>query len=145
MLVTTLREGINFNSAIQDRLNSLLVLQPSDDEEWTVWQTLKSDPGQAGLASVKEAVSRLQVVKSIGLPDTTFKAVSPKLLERYSKRAAVEEPFELRRHAVPLRATLMASFLHRRAEELTDHLVDLLIEIVHKMMPSRKVVSSITS
>ncbi len=109
------------------------MLQPSDEDEWTVWQNLKGDPGHAGLASVKEAVSRLQVVKSIGLPDTTFKAVSPKLLERYAKRAAVEEPFELRRHAIPLRATLMAAFLHRREEELTDHLVDLLIEIVHKM------------
>ena len=67
------------------------------------------------------------------LPADLFKTVYPKLLERYAKRAAVEEPFELRRHAVSLRATLMATFLHRREEELTDHLVDLLIETVNKM------------
>jgi TnpA family transposase len=45
----------------------------------------------------------------------------------------VEQPFELRRHAKPLRATLLASYLYRRNEELTDHLVDLLVETIHKM------------
>jgi TnpA family transposase len=45
----------------------------------------------------------------------------------------VEEPFELRRHAGPLRATLLAAYLHRRSEELTDHLVDLLLETMRKM------------
>jgi hypothetical protein len=117
-----------------ERLNALLQFQPSDnDGEWTVWQHLKSDPGKAGLESVKEAVTRLQIVREIGLPGDLFKSVSPKMLERYAKRAAVEEPFELRRHAAPLRATLMAVFLHRRTEDLTDHLVDLLVETVHKM------------
>lgn len=107
--------------------------QAEDEGTWTVWQTIKSDPGKAGLDSVKEAVARLQSVRGIGLPNDLFKAVSPKLLERYAKRTAVEEPFELRRHATSLRATLMAAFLHRRGEELTDHLVDLLVETVHKM------------
>lgn len=127
------RIGGLFDAALLKRLDSLLQLQPSDDGEWTVWQTLKSDPGKAGVESVKGAVSRLQIVKEIGLPNALFKEVSPKLLERYAKRAAVEEPFELRRHTTPLRATLMAVFLHRRTEELTDHLVDLLVETVHKM------------
>ena len=45
----------------------------------------------------------------------------------------MEEPFELRRHAGPLKTTLMAAFLHRRTEDLTDHLVELLVETVHKI------------
>ena len=125
--------GGSFDPSLIERLNSLLQLQPSEDGELTVWQTLKSDPGKAGLDCVKEAVDRLRTVRGIGLPDDLFKAVSPKLLERYAKRAAVEEPFELRRHVPALRTTLMATFLHRRGEELTDHLVDLLVETVHKM------------
>ena len=128
------RIGGSFDAALLERLNSLLQLQSSDgDGEWTIWQSLKSDPGRAGLESVKEAVARLQIVREIGLPRDLFKSVSPKILERYAKRAAVEEPFELRRQRVLLRATLMAVFLHRRTEELTDHLVDLLVETVHKM------------
>ena len=125
----------NLNSTTLGRLDSLLQLQHSmgDEAEWTAWQTLKSDPGKAGLESVKEAVARLRTVREIGMSDALFKSVSPKLLERYAKRAAVEEPFELRRHTDHLRVTLMAAFLHLRSEELTDHLVDLLVETVHKM------------
>lgn len=127
------RIGGSFDPSLIERLNSLLQLQSLEDGELTVWQTLKNDPGKAGLDSIKEAVTRLRTVRGIGLPDDLFKAVSPKLLERYAKRAAVEEPFELRRHVPALRTTLMAAFLHRRGEELTDHLVDLLVETVHKM------------
>ncbi len=123
------------DSATVKRLDDLLLVQSSEENkmEWTVWQTLKAEPGKAGLDSVKEAVSRLNRVREVGLPADLFKGVPPKLLDRYAKRASVEEPFELRRHAEPLRATLMAVFLHRRSEDLTDHLVDLLVETVHKM------------
>jgi hypothetical protein len=67
------------------------------------------------------------------LPPGLFQDAPPKLIERYAKRAAVEEPHELRRHGGPLRAALLAAYLHRRSEELTDHLVDLLIETIQKM------------
>ena len=125
----------NLSSTTLERMDALIQIQESvgDEGEWTAWQTLKSDPGKAGLESVKEAVARLQTVREIGLPEVLFKDIPPKLLERYAKRAAVEEPFELRRHTTPLRATLMAAFLNLRSEELTDHLVDLLVETVHKM------------
>ena len=124
--------GGSFDAVLLNRIDLLLQVLPTDGE-WTVWQTLKRDPGKAGLESVKEAVARLQTVRGIGLSHDLFRAVPPKLLDRYAKRAAVEEPFELRRHAALLRATLMAVYLHRRTEELTDHLVDLLVETVHKM------------
>ena len=125
--------GGSFDAVLIKRLDALLQPQPKDEGDWTVWQTIKSDPGKAGLESVKEAVARLQTVRRIGLSDDLFMPVPSKLLERYAKRAAVEEPFELRRHSIPLRGTLIAAFLHRRGEELTDHLVDLLVETVHKM------------
>lgn len=115
------------------RLDSLLQIQRIEEIEWSTWQILKSDPGKAGVDSIKEAVARLQTVREVELPPGLFQNVPQKLLERYAKRAAVEEPFELRRHTHPLRAVLMTTFLHHRGEELTDHLVDLLIETVHKM------------
>ena len=121
--------------ATADRLDTLLEAEPSKEDEggWTVWQTLKEEPGRAGLESLKEAASRLRLLRKVGLPAELFQGTPPKLIERYAKRAAVEEPFELRRHAGPLKATLMTAFLHRRTEDLTDHLVDLLVETVHKM------------
>jgi TnpA family transposase len=123
------------DSETLDRLDMLLKADLSDEEEggWTVWQTLKEEPGRAGLESVKEAASRLQLLRNVGLPAKLFQGAPPKLIERYSKRAAVEEPFELRRHAGPLKVTIMAAFLRRRSEDLTDHLADLLVETVQKI------------
>ena len=133
---TTFTQGVfgKLGRKALDRLDSLLKIQPSEEEpEWTPWQALKADPGKAGVESVKATASRLRELKEVGLPPGLFKDVPPKLIERYAKRAAVEEPHELRRHGGPLRATLLAAYLHRRGEELTDHLVDLLIETIQKM------------
>jgi TnpA family transposase len=123
------------DETVVSKMESLLQPCSVDDgeSEWTPWQGIKADPGKAGVASVKEAASRLALVRGIGIPAKLFKDVPEKLIERYAKQAAVEEPFELRRHAGPMRATLQASFLHHRREVLTDHLVDLLVECVHKM------------
>jgi TnpA family transposase len=117
------------------RLEGLLKPQPTEEEgtEWTDWQALKADPGKAGLEGVREAASSLKQVHELGLPVDLLKATPPKLLERYAKRAAVEEPFELRRHPAPIRAALMVCYLRRRSEDLTDNLVDLLLETIHKM------------
>jgi hypothetical protein len=89
-------------------MDDLLEAKPSEEEEgeWTIWQELKADPGKAGLDSVKKAATRLNLLREAGLPVDLFKNVPPKLVERYAKRAAVEEPFELRRHTATLRATL---------------------------------------
>lgn len=123
------------NPATVARLDALLAVPRGEDgdEEWTPWQAIKSEPGKAGVASTKEAMSRLHLVRDVGLPEGIFKDVPPKVLEGYARRAAVEEPHELRRHGGPLRAMLMAAYLVRRGETLTDHLVDLLIETFHKM------------
>lgn len=123
------------DSATLERLDTLLEVKASeeDEAEWTIWQSIKAEPGKAGLNSVKEAASQLNLLRKVGLSANWFKDVPPKLLERYAKRASVEEPFELRRHAGPLKVTLMTAFLHRRSEDLTDILVDLLVETVQKM------------
>jgi len=112
-----------------------ILLQSSDQSEttWTIWQNLKTEPGKAGLESIKETAFRLNLARKIGLPPDIFKNVQPHILEKYAKQTTVEEPHELRRHARPLRITLLSIFLHQRIEELTDHLVDLLVETVHKM------------
>jgi len=80
-----------------------------------------------------ETASRLNIAHGVELPADLFKGAPPKVLERYARRAAVEEPFELRRHAAPLQTTIQAAFLHRRCEDLTDHLVDLLVSTVQAM------------
>lgn len=134
---------LRLKDAAMARMDSLL--QPNQategDVEWTPWQNLKGEPGRAGVESVKEAAARLAAVREIDLPADLFKDVPAKLVERFARQAAVEEPHEIRRHADPLRVTLQASFLHRRGEDLTDHLVDVFVEAAHKM--TKKAVSRV--
>ena len=123
------------NRTALDRMECMLQPQSPEGEgsERTAWQTMRTDPGRAGVESVRDGASRLRQVQEIGLPQDLFRDVPPKLLERYAKRATVEEAFELRRHATPLRSTLLAAYLLRRSQDLVDHLVDLLVETIHKM------------
>jgi TnpA family transposase len=119
--------------ATAEALEALLWASDESETTRTEWQNLKNEPGKAGLESIQENAARLILARKIGLSPDMFKNVPPQFLERYKKQAAMEEPHELRRHSRPLKITLLAIFIHRRIEELTDYLVDLLVETVHKM------------
>jgi hypothetical protein len=62
----------NLDSAVLKRLDALLEVELSeeDEAEWTTWQSLKADPGKAGLNSVKQTASRLKLARKVGLPVT---------------------------------------------------------------------------
>ena len=79
------------------------------------------------------AYHRAQIRAALGLPATLFAGVPPKVLRAYYQRALVEEPYELRRHPRPVRLTLLAVFCWLRSRELTDTLVDLLLQIIHRL------------
>ena len=98
-----------------------------------VLQELRADPGPASLESVREEIAKLERLRSLGLPADLFSALSPKVLRDYRQRASAEEPYELRRHPAPLQATLLAAYCHLRGYEITDNLVDLLIDTVHRI------------
>jgi TnpA family transposase len=94
---------------------------------------LRDGPGRPSLAGVQDGLARLELVRRIGLPADLFDHVLPQELERYRRRVAVEAPYELRRHPEPARLTWLAAFVHLRGRELTDQLVDLLIETIHRI------------
>lgn len=98
-----------------------------------VLQELRTDPGRASLESIQEEIGKLERLRSLHLPADLFVALSPSVLRDYRQRASVEEPYELRRHPAPLRATLLAAYCHLRSHEITDNLADLLIDTVHRI------------
>jgi hypothetical protein len=53
------------------------------------------------------------------------------VLQRYRQRTASESPSALRDHPDPIRYTLLAVLCFLRSQEITDNLVDLLIQLVH--------------
>jgi hypothetical protein len=95
--------------------------------ERTLLQDLRAGPGRAGLESLFEEITRLERLRSLGLPQDLFHNVSSKTLRNYNQRLGIEEPHELRRHPTPLRLTLLAVFGFLRQHELTDDLLDLKI------------------
>ncbi len=92
---------------------------------------LNSEPGRASLNSLLTEITKLQSLRQIGLPKNLFQQVSPKVLKTYSTRAGIEYPSHLRSHPEPTRYTLIAAFGWLRTQEVTDNLVDLLIQMIH--------------
>src|SRR6266545_7316248 len=108
----------------------------SDDDGVFVrsaFHELKLDPGLLSLESVLTEIGKMTRIRQLGQPATLFANVPPKVLQHYRQRAATEPPRELRRHSDAVRATLLAAYCHLRGQDITDHLVELLIDIVHRI------------
>jgi hypothetical protein len=126
---------------VQAQLEALLL--PTDASESTssealrpeitrsVLHHLKADPGRASVEGLLEEVTKLERLRVIGVPPDLFRQIPHKVLTLYRQRLMVEEPFELRRHPHPLRLTLLAAFCVLRSQELTDTLVDVLLQLGH--------------
>lgn len=117
-------------------LDNLLYADPAvtgAEESGTVFAWLKQDAGQASVTSVKTTAERLRRLQAIQLPDDLFAHTAQRILEDYARRAASERPYELRRHSPEVRYTLLAAFCRVRQQDITDQLVDLFIQIVHKI------------
>ncbi len=94
---------------------------------------LKTDPGAVGLDSFLTEIKKLKLIRAVGLPSDLFTGISEKLLKTYRNRASTESPYDLRRHKDAIRYTLMAAFCIQRSQEITDNLVELLNQIIHRI------------
>ncbi|WP_010233434.1 Tn3 family transposase [Clostridium arbusti] len=94
---------------------------------------LRADPGRIGLESVFKEITKLKTIQQINLPENLFNNIPQKILEKYKLRAVSEDLRELRRHSKPLRYTLLSSFFWLRSREITDNLIELLIQIIHRI------------
>lgn len=105
----------------------------SDANGQLSFQELKADPGRAGLESVLKEVNKLRTIRNLDLPDNLFKDIPHKVLKKYRQRVSTEDIRELRRHPAPIRYTLLAAFFWLRNMEISDNLVDLLVQIIHRI------------
>ncbi|MBL9169908.1 MAG: DUF4158 domain-containing protein [Verrucomicrobiales bacterium] len=130
-------------SATRTRLDALLspaTVEPKaaenddpDDHIPAVLMYVCSDPGEPSVNSLQAELAKLDLIRKLDLPANLFDHARPHEVVRYCQRVAVEAPYELRRHAEPFRLTALAAFAHLRGRSLTDGLVDLLIETVHRI------------
>ncbi len=105
------------------------------EEDYTrkdsLFHYLNSSPGRVSLNSLLTEISKLEHLRQISLPENLFQDVSVKVLQTYAARAATEDIFQLRAHPEPIRYTLVAAFCWLKSLDVTDNLVDLLIQMIH--------------
>lgn len=105
----------------------------SAPKEAAGFNALKADPGRLSLATVLSTSERLAFIRSLDLPKALLSLTTPHVVERFRRRVVHESAWTMSQHPPSLRQGLYAIFLACRERELTDNLVDLLIQIVHKI------------
>lgn len=106
---------------------------PREESGPLSFHDLRADPGRPGLESALKEVQKLRVLRHLDLPDDLFRNTPYKVLKKYRQRIATEDIRELRRHPDPIRTVLLCAFFWLRSQEITDNLVDLLIQIIHRI------------
>ena len=97
----------------------------------SIFTQLKADLGKSSRDNLLLGIERRQAIDAIGLVTDVFKGVPPKFIDQFRQRCATESIRELRRHPVPIRYSMVAMFCWRRRQQLTDGLVDMLLQIIH--------------
>ena len=129
-------------STIREQIDLLLMTEdPSNTDDKTPpaklkvsdFAFLKTDPGLVGLDTFLTEIEKLHRIRAVGLPFDLFGGIAPKLIKTYRQRAATESPYDLRQHPTAIRYTLMAAFCYSRSQEITDNLIELLIQIIQRI------------
>lgn len=115
--------------------------------EDTGFQRLKDDVGAATLDSVLLAARKTSFVEELGLPMDILGDVERGWVLRLARQVEGETASEMRRHAPEKRLGLLAVYLMHRRSQLIDGLIDLLLEVVHRLgtRSRRKVIQRIAA
>jgi len=104
-----------------------------EENDNTPLRQLKSDPGNVSLKSILAETAKLECIRKVNLPQNLFKGLPYKILKKYRDRVITEPAREIRRHPNNIRYALFSIFLYIRGREITDDLLDLLIQLVHNI------------
>ncbi len=143
------REG--FLAQVASRLSAEAVEQLewmlSDPLAPTGFQRLKNDVGAASLESVLLAAQKVSFVEELDLPLDILADVERGWVSRLVRQVEGETASEMRRHTPERYVGLLAVYLMHRKSQLVDGLIDLLLEVVHRLdtRSRRKVIQGIAS
>ena len=98
-----------------------------------LFELLRNSPGRMSLESILQELDKLSCIHHIQLPGNIFENVSPKIIKQYCQRVVSESLSELRQHPEYVRYTLVSAFLYLRGQGIIDNIVELLLQMVHKV------------
>ena len=118
------------------KLDALLnpkTLSDGTTDNTSLLQQLRSDAGACKLDSVLAEIEKLKQIRTLDLPPDLFSHASGRVVSWYRQRVAVEDLPEIRRHPEHIRYTLLSAYCYQREQEITDNLLDLLINLIHRI------------
>ncbi|ETR67978.1 MAG: Transposase Tn3 family protein [Candidatus Magnetoglobus multicellularis str. Araruama] len=126
-------QALSDNISLESKSEIDLILYNDKTNDDILLRELKSDPGNVSLKSILAETAKLNRIKKVNLSQDLFKDLPYKVLKRYRDRIITEPAREIRRHPDNIRYALFSIFLYIRGREITDGLVDLLIQLVHNI------------
>src|SRR5215212_7326606 len=123
------RVADRLDAGLRARLDALL----TDDGEGTAFARIAADPGRVGLESLLAEIAKLDLLRGLALPPGLLRGVHPDQVKRFRRRVAVESAWELRRHPERIRLALLAFWCAPHEAEVVDGLVELLIQVTHRI------------
>ena len=94
---------------------------------------MKGDAGAATLDNVLDACDRLAFLENLDLPGDQLAGVDQACIAMLCRRVEGENASEMRRHGEERRLGLYVLYLMDRRRKLTDDLINLLLEIIHRL------------
>ncbi|QND54544.1 DUF4158 domain-containing protein (plasmid) [Phyllobacterium sp. 628] len=109
------------------------------------YNTMNASAGQVSLDNFLAVTERLAFIQSLKLPRSMLLVPGKGWIDQIVRRVGGERASEMRRHAPARQLGLYAVFLMAREAQITDTIIDLLVETVHKITTrsKRKVVAGI--
>jgi hypothetical protein len=116
---------------MRSRLDELLLVPAA--ESLSTFDLLKADAGAAGIESMRDEITKLRLLRSVGLPAVPFTSLPVKVLQLLKRRAWNEKASEMREHPDAIRYALLGCFLHLRRMEVLDDIARMAIEMIHRV------------
>jgi hypothetical protein len=123
------RVADRLDAGTRGRLDALL----ADNGDGAAFARLVADPGRVGLESLLAEIDKLELLRRLALPPDLLRGIHPNQVKRFRRRATVEGAWELRRHPERIRRPLLAFYCVPREGEVVDGLVELLIQVTHRI------------
>lgn len=123
----------SISNGLSDGTKAIIDYCLEDKIESMNFALLKSDPGRVSLDSVLKEIEKLEFINRLDLPGQQLNSLHTKIMSRIRSRVLSETAWELKRHPAHIRYVLMSVFFYSRRSEIIDGLVELLIQIIHRL------------
>ena len=123
----------NISNELSDDAKAIIDYCLENNTDSISFAMLKSDPGRVSLDSVLKEIEKLEFITQLKLPEQQLTSLNSKIMSRIRSRVFSETAWELKRHPVHIRYVLMSIFFYSRRSEIIDGLVELLIQIIHRL------------